>query len=92
MLIAMAVSLYLIIFDRGAFDYPLRAFVILFFATIFWDAYFRIVGFGGEPYNGLSTLRMWWEGGDQEVEHSPEVAHTPFIEAFPHSDGITQDE
>ena len=92
MFAAMAVCLYLVIFDRSAFDYPLRAFVILLFASIFWDAYFRIMGYGGEPYNGLSTIRMWWEDGDEEVEHSPEVVDAPFIEGLPHGDGISGDE
>ena len=92
MFAAMAVCLYLVIFDTSAFDYPLRAFVILFFATIFWDAYFRINGINGEPWNGLSTIRMLWEDGDEEVEHSPEVADAPFIEGLPHGEGISGDE
>ena len=66
--------------------------LILICATFFWDAFFRIFGYFGEEYNGLSTIRKWWEDGDQEVEHPPEVVHAPFIEGLPHADGISGDE
>ena len=74
-----------------------RSVLIAVCAGFFFDAFFWLNGdffvtYFGEEYNGLSTIRKWWEDGDQEVQHSPEVVEGPFRESLPHGDGITGDE